>query len=72
MTLTGVDIESALFAVWTTLGNVGYGFGPLVARTGTFIDFPEPAIMIMTLAMIMGRLGLMAVLILLLPRFWRR
>ena len=72
MALTGVDIESALFAVWTTLCNVGYGFGPLVARTGTFIDFPEPAIMIMTVAMIMGRLGLMAVLILLLPRFWRR
>jgi trk system potassium uptake protein TrkH len=72
MTLTGVDIESALFGVWTTLGNVGYGFGPLVARTGSFIDYPEPAIIIMTVAMIMGRLGLMAVLILLLPRFWRR
>jgi trk system potassium uptake protein TrkH len=72
MTLTGVDIESALFGVWTTLGNVGYGFGPLVARTGSFVDYPEPALLIMTLAMIMGRLGLMAVLILLLPRFWRR
>ncbi len=72
MTLTGVDIESALFAVWTTLGNVGYGFGPLVARTGTFIDFPQPALIIMTLAMILGRLGLIAILVLLLPRFWRR
>jgi Trk-type K+ transport system membrane component len=27
---------------------------------------------IMTFAMIMGRLGLMAVLVLLLPTFWRR
>lgn len=72
MTLTGVDIESALFGVWSTLGNVGYAFGPLTARTGSFIDYPEPAVLIMTLAMIMGRLGLTAVLILLLPRFWRR
>src|SRR5690606_18080473 len=72
MTLTGVDIESALFGTWQALGNVGYGFGPLVARTGSFIDYPEPAILIMTLAMIMGRLGLMAVLVLLLPSFWRR
>jgi len=72
MTLTGVDIESALFGVWTALGNIGYGFGPLVARTGSFIDYPEGAILIMTLAMILGRLGLMAVLVLLLPTFWRR
>jgi trk system potassium uptake protein TrkH len=72
MTLTGVDIESALFGVWQALGNVGYGFGPLIQRTGSFIDYPEPAIVIMTFAMIMGRLGLMAVLVLLLPTFWRR
>lgn len=72
MTLTGVDIESALMGVWQALGNVGYGFGPLVEPTGSFIDYPEPAILIMTLAMIMGRLGLMAVLVLLLPGFWRR
>ncbi len=72
MTLTGVDLVSSLFAVWTTLGNVGYGFGPLVARTGTFVDFPDAAIMIMTLAMILGRLGLLAILVLVLPAFWQR
>ncbi len=72
MTLLGVDLVSALFAVWTTLGNVGYGFGPMVERTGTFIDFPPGAIAIMTLAMILGRLGLLAILVLLLPAFWRR
>jgi trk system potassium uptake protein len=72
MTLLGVDTVSALFAVWTTLGNVGYGFGPLVERTGTFIDFPPGAIAIMTLCMILGRLGILAVLVLVLPGFWRR
>ncbi len=72
LTLLGVDTESALFAIWTTLGNVGFGFGPMVMRTGTFIDFPQGAIVIMTVAMILGRLGLLAILVLLLPSFWRR
>jgi trk system potassium uptake protein TrkH len=72
MTLMGVDTVSALFAVWTTLGNVGYGFGPLVERTGTFIDFPPGAIAVMTLCMILGRLGLLAILVMVLPNFWRR
>lgn len=72
MTLLGVDLISSLFAVWTSLGNVGYGFGPLVERTGTFIDFPDGAIVIMTVAMISGRLGLLAIMVLLLPAFWRR
>ncbi len=72
MTLTGVDITSSLFAVWTSLGNIGYGFGPMVERTGTFVDFPDAAKWIMTLAMLMGRLGLLAILVLVLPRFWQR
>jgi trk system potassium uptake protein len=72
MSLLGVDPVSALFAVWTTLGNVGYGFGPMVERTGTFIDFPPGAIAIMTVCMILGRLGLLAVLLLVLPAFWRQ
>jgi trk system potassium uptake protein len=72
ITLTGVDQMSALWGAWTTLGNIGYSLGPLVARTGTFVDYPPTAIAIMTLAMILGRLGLLAILVLFLPRFWRR
>lgn len=72
MTLTGVDAMSALFAVWTCLGNIGYGFGPMVERTGTFVDFPDSAKWVMTLAMISGRLGLLAIFVLVLPRFWSR
>lgn len=71
MTLTGVDTVSSLFAVWTALGNIGYGFGPLVERTGTFVDFPDAAKWIMTLAMLLGRLGLLAIFVLVLPSFWR-
>ena len=72
MTLVGVDTECALFAVWTSLGNIGYGYGPLVERTGTFIDFPDAAIVLMIIAMLMGRLGLLAIFVVVLPRFWAR
>lgn len=71
MTMVGVDITSALFGVWTSLGNIGYGFGPMLAETGTFRDFPDAAKWIMTLAMLMGRLGLLAIFVLVLPQFWR-
>lgn len=72
MTLTGVDLQSSLFGVWASLGNIGYGFGPLVAPTGTFIDFPLIGKWILIVAMLLGRLSLMALLVLLLPRFWRQ
>lgn len=72
LTLMGVDSVSAVFAIWTSLGNIGYGFGPLVERTGTFIDFPPGAILVMSLCMLLGRLGLLAILVLVLPSFWRR
>ncbi len=72
MTLVGVDLESALFGIWTSIGNIGYGFGPMTAATGTFRDFPDLAKWIMTLAMLLGRLGLLAVFVLVLPRFWLR
>ncbi|MCV2868137.1 TrkH family potassium uptake protein [Defluviimonas sp. WL0002] len=68
---SGVDFESAVFASWTSIGNIGYGLGPMLVRTGTFIDFPDVAKLLMILAMIMGRLSLLAVFVVILPRFWR-
>jgi trk system potassium uptake protein len=68
---SGVDMESAIFAAWTSIGNIGYGYGPRVAATGTFIDFPDVAKIVMILNMLMGRLSLLAVFVILLPRFWR-
>ncbi len=72
LTFFGVDIESAFFAVWTSIGNIGYGFGPLVARTGTFVDFPDAAKWALIAVMLLGRLGMLALLVLVLPRFWQR
>ncbi|WP_376877287.1 TrkH family potassium uptake protein [Albirhodobacter sp. R86504] len=71
ISMTGVDFTSALFAVWTSIGNIGYGIGPLVNRTGTMVDFNDAATWIMSLNMLLGRLGLLAIFVILLPRFWR-
>jgi trk system potassium uptake protein len=71
LTLTGVDSIQALWAVWTSLGNIGYSMGDVVLRTGTFRELPDAAIWILSLAMLLGRLGLLAILVVLLPRFWR-
>ncbi|MFD1809165.1 potassium transporter TrkG [Gemmobacter lanyuensis] len=72
LTLTGIDFHTALFASWSSLGNIGYGIGPAIAETGTYIDFPATAKWVMTLAMLLGRLSLIAVFMLFLPRFWMR
>ncbi|MDO9526517.1 MAG: TrkH family potassium uptake protein [Gemmobacter sp.] len=72
LTLIGVDMTSAVFGVWTSIGNIGYGFGPMVAATGTFIEFPTAAKWILILAMLLGRLSLIAVFVVLMPRFWLR
>jgi trk system potassium uptake protein TrkH len=71
LTLMGVDPMSALWGVWTSIGNVGYGMGPLASRTGTLMEYPDAAKWVLILAMIMCRLGLMAIFVLFLPRFWR-
>lgn len=72
ITLSGVDSFSALMAAWMSLGNIGYGIGPLVASTGTFIDYPDAAKWMMALAMLLGRLGLLSIFVVVLPRFWQR
>ena len=71
LTLTGLSSDQALWAAWTSLANIGYSMGPVVARTGTFIEFPDASIWILSLAMLLGRLGLLAILVMFLPRFWR-
>ena len=71
MSLSGVALVPALMGVWASLGNIGYHFGMTATTTGTIQDFPPAARWILVLAMLMGRLGLLAVLVLALPRFWR-
>ncbi|KEO53214.1 hypothetical protein DT23_07660 [Thioclava indica] len=71
ISMTGADFISALFATWGALGNIGYAVGPLSASSGTMAAFSDAATWLMTLAMLLGRIGMLAILVLFSPRFWR-
>ncbi len=69
---TGLDFVTAISAALTGLTNVGPGLGPIVGPAGTFAPVPDIAKWIMALAMLMGRLEILAVLVIFTPVFWER
>ncbi|TQS73212.1 TrkH family potassium uptake protein [Rhodobacteraceae bacterium] len=71
LTLTGLETRTALTAAWTAIANVGPCWGPEVTANGSVSRFPDSAKWLMIFGMFLGRLELMSVLVLFLPRFWR-
>ena len=43
----------------------------MTAKTATFVDFPGAAKWLMIAGMLLGRIALVAVFVMVLPRFWR-
>ena len=71
LSMTGLQARTAITAAWTSVANVGPAFGPEVGATGAMHNFPLMAKWLMIAGMLLGRLELIAVFVLLLPRFWR-
>ncbi|WP_417627795.1 TrkH family potassium uptake protein [Pararhodobacter aggregans] len=71
LSLSGLEMRTAFTAAWTSICNVGPVWGAEVGPTGDLDGFPTFAKWLMILAMLMGRLEMVAVLVLVLPRFWR-
>jgi trk system potassium uptake protein TrkH len=71
LSLTGLELRAAITASWTSICNVGPVFGPGVGPSGAVDGFSASAKWLMIAGMVLGRLELMAVLVLFLPRFWR-
>lgn len=69
---TGLDLVTASTGTLTALTNVGPGLGIIIGPAGNFSTLPDSAKWILTLAMLIGRLEILAVLVLLSPAFWRR
>lgn len=69
---TGLDILTALSGALTCLANVGPGIGELIGPAGNFSAVPDMAKWLLALAMLLGRLEILAVLVVLSPTFWRR
>ena len=71
MLLSGLDIVTAFSAVVATVNNIGPGLGSVgpASNFGGLTDFQT---WICTVGMMMGRLELLAVMVLFLPQFWRK
>lgn len=69
--LTGLDFVTSISGAATALGNIGPGLGDQIGPAGNFKDVNDIAKWLLVFAMLMGRLELMAVLVIFTVRFWR-
>lgn len=67
----GLDLTTAFSATIAAMGNVGPGFGE-VGPTENFAHLPVAAKWLLSWCMLLGRLELYALIIFLIPEFWRR
>lgn len=72
LALTGLHPRTALTGAWTSIANVGPVWGPEVSANGAVDQFPTASKWLMIIGMFLGRLELLSVLVLFLPRFWRQ
>lgn len=69
---TGIELVTAVTGALTALTNVGPGLGEVIGPAGTFAPLPDLAKWILSLAMLLGRLEILAVLVIFTPVFWGR
>ncbi len=69
--ISGLDIVTAFSAVVATVNNIGPGLGQVgpASNFGGLTDFQT---WVCTVGMLMGRLELLAVMVLFAPQFWRK
>jgi trk system potassium uptake protein TrkH len=66
----GLDLQSSMGAVATSLGNVGPGIG-VVGPVDNFAGLNDPTKWVLMLLMLLGRLELFTILVLFTPYFWK-
>ena len=71
MLLSGLDIVTAFSAVVATVNNIGPGLGR-VGPSANFGTLSDVQTWVCTVGMLVGRLELIAVMVLFAPEFWRK
>ncbi len=71
LALTGLDTVTSVSGAATALANIGPGLGPIIGPSGNFEPLNDTATWILSFGMLIGRLEVMAVLVILTTRFWR-
>lgn len=72
LSATGVDFVSSLSGALSALMNVGPGLGDTIGPRGNYSSLPDLAKWILTFGMLLGRLEILAVLVILTPLYWSR
>lgn len=71
MASMGLDFETVVSSVATSLGNVGPGIGDVVNPAESFAAIPDAGKWVLSFLMLFGRLELFTVAVLFTPYFWR-
>ena len=71
LSLTGLDVITSVSGAAAALANIGPGLGDTIGPTGTYADINTPAKWLLIVAMLIGRLELLAVYAILTRTFWR-
>ena len=72
VSLGGVDIATSFTAALSCLSNIGPGMTRAIGPAGSFAFFSDGTKLLLSLAMLMGRLEIYPILVLLSPRTWKR
>ncbi len=67
----GYDLLTSASAIATALSNVGAGLGPIIGPAGNFSTLTDPALYLLSIMMLLGRLEILTVLVVLTPLFWK-
>jgi len=71
LSLTGLGFVTSVSGAAAALANIGPGLGDIIGPSGNYASLNDAAKWILTVAMLIGRLELLAVYALLMPAFWR-
>ncbi|MFS4437535.1 TrkH family potassium uptake protein [Paracoccaceae bacterium GXU_MW_L88] len=71
LALMGLDTVTAISGATTAVANIGPGLGPTIGPAGNFSTLGDAPKWVLIIAMLMGRLEILSVLVLFMPRFWR-
>ncbi len=72
VSLDGFDVATCFTASLSCLSNIGPGMTKLIGPAGSFAIFSPRSKLLLTLAMLLGRLEFYPILVLLIPRTWKR
>ena len=72
VSLDGMDIATSFTASLSCMSNIGPGMTPLIGPAGSFAVFSTRSKLLLSLAMLLGRLELYPILVLFSGRTWQR